>query len=80
MSEFARIRPVISHYEEFAREAHGPGFVAEARKHFDDMQKKYYSSVENPDYSPSMKKFCYLYKYSVAHGYYIYALSEAAAS
>jgi hypothetical protein len=37
------------------------------------LQQKYYSTLENPDYGKDIKKFCYLYKYSVAHGYYIYS-------
>jgi len=37
------------------------------------MQRKYYSNTDNPDYGEKIKKFCYLYKYSVAHGYYIYS-------
>lgn len=72
MSDFQRIRPAITHYEQLARAAHGAGFVGEATAQFSDMQAKYYSAVDNPDYASSIKKFCYLYKYSVAHGYYIY--------
>lgn len=37
------------------------------------MQAKYYSKTDNPDYSSDTQKLCYLYKYAVAHGYYIYA-------
>lgn len=73
MSDFQRIRPAIRHYEQLARNACGGDFVAQAKVQFGDMQAKYYSSVENPDYSSNLKKFCYLYKYSVPHGYYIYS-------
>jgi hypothetical protein len=73
MSDFQRIFPVISHYEQLAREAHSANFVLEATKQFSDMQRNYYSAVDNPDYGSNIKKFCYLYKYSVAHGYYIYS-------
>lgn len=73
MSDYERIRPVISHYEGLARSKHGDDFVSVAADHFADLQRKYYSSVENPDYGKDIKKFCYLYKYSVAHGYYIYS-------
>jgi hypothetical protein len=72
MSDFARIRPAITHYEQLARGSHGPDFVNEATAQFNDMQSKYYSSIDNPDYGSHIKKFCYLYKYSVPHGYYIY--------
>ena len=72
MSDFERIRPAISHFEQLARTEHGQNFLNEATAQFIDMQRKYYSSVENPDYSANIKKFCYLYKYSVPHGYYIY--------
>ena len=72
MSDYQRIRAVISHYEALARNEYGADFVANANEHFQDMQRKYYSKIENPDYSLNIKKFCYLYKYAVAHGYYIY--------
>lgn len=77
MSDYGRIRPVISHYEGLARATHGDGFVTVANSHFSDLQQKYYSSVENPDYGDVTKKFCYLYKYSVAHGYFIYVALKA---
>src|SRR5690348_5720727 len=73
MSDYARMLPTISHYEALARTQHGTEFVAMAGAHFADMQAKYYSAVENPDYSSDTLKFCYLYKYAVAHGYYIYS-------
>lgn len=73
MSDYARILPAISHFETLARAQHGAAFVAMAGVHFADMQAKYYSTVENPDYSSDTQKFCYLYKYAVAHGYYIYS-------
>lgn len=73
MSDYARILPAISHYEALARVQHGSAFVAVASVHFADMMAKYYSSVENPDHSSNTQKFCYLYKYAVAHGYYIYS-------
>ncbi len=73
MSAYARILPAISHYETLARAQHRGAFVAMAGVHFADMQAKYYSAVENPDYSSDTQKFCYLYKYAVAHGYYIYS-------
>lgn len=73
MSDYARILPAISHYEALARGKHGAAFVAAAGLHFADMQAKYYSQTENPDYSSDTQKFCYLYKYAVAHGYYIYS-------
>lgn len=72
MSDFERIRPVIAYYEDLSRKKFGNSFVAQAQLQFADMQRKYYSSIENPDYSQDIKKFCYLYKYSVPHGYYIY--------
>lgn len=72
MSDYTRIRPAISHYEDLARAASGEKFVSHATAHFSDLHQKYYSKVENPDYSADIKKFCYLYKYSVAHGYYIF--------
>jgi hypothetical protein len=77
MSDYDRIRPVISHYEGLARANHGADFVAAATSHFSDLQQKYFSSIENPDYGSVVKKFCYLYKYSVAHGYYIYVALRA---
>lgn len=73
MSDFERIRPAISYFEQLARAEHGQDFCKEATSQFSDMQQKYYSSIENPDYSSNIKKFCYLYKYPVPHGYYIYA-------
>lgn len=73
MSDFQRIEPVIRHYEALARVEHGADFAQVATANFADMQKKYYSLTDNPDYSPNIKKFCYLFKYSVAHGYYIYS-------
>jgi hypothetical protein len=72
MSDFDRVRPAISHYEQLARNAHGINFVPAATAQFSDMQQKYYSAVDNPDYGSIVKQFCYLYKYSVPHGYYIY--------
>jgi hypothetical protein len=72
MSDFLRIRPAITHYEELSRAAHGVKFIEKATAQFGDMQAKYYSAFDNPDYASAIKKFCYLYKYSVAHGYYIY--------
>ncbi len=73
MSDFVRIRPAISHYEQRARAAHGLAFKAQAAVHFADMQSKYFSKSENPKYESDTRKFCYLYKYAVAHGYYIYS-------
>lgn len=73
MSDFDRINPVIRHYERLAREAHGNDFVKVATSNFFEMQGKYFSSNENPDYISDIRKFCYLYKYTVAHGYYIYS-------
>ena len=72
MSDFTRIRPAISHYEGLARGVHGAEFAKQALAQFGDMQGKDYSTTENPDYRSDTKKFCYLYKYSVPHGYYIY--------
>lgn len=72
MSDFGRIRPAISHYEQLVRNAHGANFVPAATAQFLDMQQKYYSMIDNPDYGSIVKQFCYLYKYSVPHGYYIY--------
>jgi hypothetical protein len=72
MSDFGRILPAISHYEQLARDSHGANFVQVATAQFSDMQQKYYSAVDNPDYGSIVKQFCYLYKYSVPHGYYIY--------
>ena len=73
MSDYARILPAISYYERLARAEHGAAFVAIVGRHFADMQAKYYSAIENPDYSTNTQKFCYLYKYAVSHGYYIYS-------
>lgn len=72
MSDFGRIRPAISHYEQLVRNAHGANFVPAATAQFLDMQQKYYSMIDTPDYGSIVKQFCYLYKYSVPHGYYIY--------
>jgi hypothetical protein len=74
MSDYQRIRDAISYYENLARFQHGTGFIEAATAHFSDLQAKYYSKTENPDYSSNIKKFCYLYKYSVAHGYYIFTV------
>lgn len=74
MSDYERIRDAISHYEALARFEHGNGFVNATKAHFADLQAKYYSKTDNPDYGSSIKKFCYLYKYSVAHGYYIFSV------
>ena len=73
MSDFQRILPAISHYEGLSRAVYGAKFVANAQAQFADMMQKYYSTTDNPDYSPDIKKFCYLYKYAVPHGYFIYA-------
>lgn len=73
MSDFSRIEPVIRHYEQLSRKEHGANFANVATDNFSDMQSKYYSSTDNPDYGPNIKKFCYLYKYTVSHGYYIYS-------
>lgn len=73
MSDYSRILPAISHYESLARAQHGTNFVTAATAHFADMQAKYYSANDNPDYSSDTQKFCYLYKYAVAHGYFIYS-------
>ena len=73
MSDYSSILPAIQHYESLARSLHGANFVEHVTRHFDDLKAKYYSKNENPDYSSDTQKFCYLYKYSVAHGYYIYS-------
>ncbi|MBS0481802.1 MAG: hypothetical protein JSR96_06535 [Proteobacteria bacterium] len=73
MSDFEKIRKIILHYENLAREEYGGDFVSIANKNFSDLQLKYYSKEDNPDYSPNIKKFCYLYKYVVPHGYFIYS-------
>jgi hypothetical protein len=73
MSDFHRIRPAISHYEQLARAAHGADFVKEATAHFAYLQRNYFSATDNPDYGAIIKQFCYLYKYSVPHGYFIYS-------
>lgn len=73
MSDFNRIRPAISHFEQLARAEHGANFVLQSKANFSYMMSRYYSKDENPDYAGNIRKFCYLYKYSVAHGYYIYA-------
>lgn len=73
MSDFGRIESVIRHYEQLARKAHGSDFVKVATANFSEMQGKYFSATDNPDYLSDVRKFCYLYKYTVAHGYYIYS-------
>lgn len=73
MSDFERILPAILYYEKRARGSHGDKFVEAATAHFTDMQRKYFSNTDNPDYSSDTQKFCYLFKYAVAHGYYIYS-------
>lgn len=73
MSDFNRIEPVIRHYEQMARNSLGANFVNVATANFADMQGKYFSATDNPDYISDIRKFCYLYKYTVAHGYYIYS-------
>lgn len=79
MSDYSLIRPAIAFYEQAARKAFGPNFAATSKSQFSDLQQKYFSSIENPDYGSDVKKFCYLFKYSVSHGYYIYqALKELA--
>lgn len=77
VSDFSRIRPAIAHYEQLSRTVHGTNFVKEATAQFADMQRSYYSTVDNPDYGSTIKQFCYLYKYSVPHGYFIYVASKA---
>lgn len=74
MSDYQLIRTAISFYENLARTQHGDKFVKIATNNFDDLNAKYYSKTDNPDYGPNIKKFCYLYKYSVAHGYYIFSV------
>jgi Putative SAM-dependent methyltransferase len=73
VSDFQRLRPAISHYEELARAKHGAKFVESSKANFSEMQSKYYSKTDNPDYAGDTRKFCYLFKYAVAHGYYIYS-------
>lgn len=72
MSDYANLRPAISHYEAKCRNKFGQGFVGAANAHFTELQNKYYSKSDNPDYSSKLNKFCYLFKYSVAHGYYVF--------
>lgn len=72
MSCYEKIEPAIRVYEAAIREKHGDEFVKKSLLQFSEFQKKYYSKLENPDYSGNIKKFCYLYKYSVAHGYFLY--------
>jgi len=50
MSDYERIRAAIAHYENLARQEYGANFVQHANAHFQDMQRKYYSATENPDY------------------------------
>lgn len=72
MSDYTLLRPAISFYETMVRKVAGSDFVRDTKATFADLQQKYFSAIDNPDYGGNLKKFCYLYKYSVAHGYYIY--------
>ena len=72
MSDYTRLRPAISHYEASCRESLGPGFKGAAAHVFGDMQSKYFSKTDNPDYSSPLHKFCYLFKYTIANGYYVF--------
>lgn len=79
MSDYSLTQPAVEFYEQAARAKYGDGFVAATKGQFADLQQKYFSSTENPDYGSDVKKFCYLFKYSVSHGYYIFqALKEVA--
>lgn len=72
MSDYETIAPIIRRYETFARNKFGKKFGALVNQEFTDLNKNYFSTINNPDYSANIKKFAYLYKYSVAHGYFTF--------
>lgn len=73
MSDYKTIAPIIRRYEAEARKRFGNKFPALVNEQFLDLNKNYFSKESNPDYSAGIKKFAYLYKYSVAHGYFVFA-------
>jgi hypothetical protein len=78
LSYFAVIEPVIRRYEKLTRTIVGKAFVAVAQLQFGDLQKNYYSALYNPNYGSVPKKFAYLFKYAVPHGYYVYVALRSA--
>jgi Putative SAM-dependent methyltransferase len=73
VSYYQTVEPIIRRYEALARNKFGKKFATLVNEQFTDLNKNYFSSVDNPNYGTSLKKFAYLYKYSVAHGYFIFA-------
>lgn len=73
MSYYRTVEPIIRRYETLARNKFGKKFATLVNEQFTDLNKNYFSPVNNPDYRTSLKKFAYLYKYSVAHGYFIFS-------
>jgi hypothetical protein len=73
VSYYQTVEPIIRRYEARARSKFGKKFAALVNDQFADLYKNYYSPVHNPDYASGLKKFAYLYKYSVAHGYFIFS-------
>ena len=73
MSYYQTVEPIIRRYEAHARNKFGKKFASLVNAEFSDLNKNYFSPVNNPDYGASLKKFAYLYKYSVAHGFFIFS-------
>jgi Putative SAM-dependent methyltransferase len=73
MSYYQTVEPIIRRYEKLARNKFGKKFAKLVNEQFADLNKNYFSPVNNPNYAESLKKFAYLYKYSVAHGYFIFS-------
>lgn len=73
MTYYETVEPIIRRYETLARNKFGKKFATLVNEQFTDLNKNYFSAVNNPDYGTSLKKFAYLYKYSVAHGYFIFS-------
>jgi hypothetical protein len=73
MSYYQTVEPIIRRYETLARNKFGRKFATLVNEQFVDLNKNYYSPVNNPNYGTSLKKFAYLYKYSVAHGHFIFS-------
>lgn len=74
VSCYSKIEPAIRAYQAHVQANFGARYKEVVKKQFSYFEKKYYSDSENPEYIGSVRKFCYLYKYSVAHGYFLYRL------
>lgn len=55
MTYYETVEPIIRRYETLARNKFGKKFATLVNEQFTDLNKNYFSAVNNPDYGTSLK-------------------------